>query len=360
MRSATTALLALTAALMPLTAPSAAALQDEAAMGQTIEVSVKTSLGEMVFELNAKAAPITVGNFLSYARDKHYDGTIFHRVLKDFMAQGGGYDTDLKFRKTGDPIPNEAANGLKNVYGTLAMARLPGPHTATAQFFINCKTNDFLDHKAPNDRQFGYCVFGKIVGGQEVLEAIRAVPVERNMNVGNEVAYPTEQVVIESVSAKDTKLAERLIAAADEVIAQRAEEARAASQVALAEGIELVKSKDHDTSGGEMLPSGMWVLDVVEGEGANPGPRERVRVHYTGWLTDGTKFDSSRDRGEPIVFGLDQVISGWTEGVGGMAPGGRRFLVIPYQMAYGESGRPPVIPAKATLVFDVELLEVVR
>jgi FKBP-type peptidyl-prolyl cis-trans isomerase len=339
-----------------LAAPLTAAQEN----ASTIQVTISTSLGDMVFELDGAAAPVTVGNFLRYAKDKHYDGTIFHRVLSDFMAQGGGFDTDLKYVKTRDAIPNEATNGLKNVYGTLAMARLPGPHTATAQFFINCKTNEFLDHRAPNDRQFGYCVFGKIVSGQDVFETLRAVPVERNTQVGNEVAYPTEQVVIRSVKAADAKRADALIAMADEVIEARAAEQRERAAAALGDGINLVAEKGNDISGGETLDSGMWVLDVVKGEGASPGPTERVRVHYTGWLTDGTKFDSSRDRGEPIVFGLNQVISGWTEGVGGMQPGGRRFLVIPSQMAYGESGRPPVIPSKATLVFDVELLEVVK
>ncbi|RKY20392.1 MAG: hypothetical protein DRQ55_07835 [Planctomycetota bacterium] len=364
MRSATTALLALTTSLLLLTAPPAPAQEDgpsdgNTADGNTIEVSVVTSMGSMVFELNAEAAPITVGNFLRYAQDKHYDGTIFHRVLKDFMAQGGGFDTDLKYVKTRDPIPNEAANGLKNVYGSIAMARTGAPHSATAQFFINCKTNDFLNHKAPNDRGFGYCVFGKLTAGQEVFEAMREVEVERNMQVGNEVACPLEQIVITTVSVQDAKLAERLIKAADAVIEARAAKAREAAMAALGDGIELVASKDHDTSAGETLPSGMWVLDVVEGEGPTPGRTDKVRVHYTGWLTDGTKFDSSRDRGDPIVFGLNQVIAGWTEGVGGMSAGGRRFLVIPHEMAYGEAGRPG-IPPKSTLVFDVELIEIVN
>ncbi|MCB9898235.1 MAG: FKBP-type peptidyl-prolyl cis-trans isomerase [Planctomycetes bacterium] len=123
------------------------------------------------------------------------------------------------------------------------------------------------------------------------------------------------------------------------------------------EALGFLRSQGVDPTAGHFTESGLWVLDVVEGDGPKPMPSDKVTVHYTGWLPDGTKFDSSRDRGQPTSFGLRQVIAGWTEGVGDMKKGGRRWLVIPYDLAYGVQGRPPTIPPKATLVFDVELLD---
>ena len=348
------------AAMTLLSLPSAGAVAPQDEGSQTIQVTMTTSLGDLVFELDAGKAPITVANFLRYAQEGQYDGTIFHRVLADFMAQGGGFDTELRLKKTRDQIPNEAHNGLKNTYGTIAMARLPGAHTATCQFFINCKENGFLDHKAKTEREYGYCVFGKLVGGLDVFETLRTVPVELNPSVGREKAYPVEQIVIGKVVAKDAKLATRLIAEGEERMQAVLEEQRAAAAAPIQAGIEFVASQGHDVSKGQFLPSGLWVLDLAEGEGASPLSTQTVRVHYTGWLPNGSKFDSSRDRGEPAEFPLNGVISGWTVGVGGMKPGGRRMLVIPYQMAYGEAGRQPTIPARATLVFDIELLAIVR
>lgn len=139
-------------------------------------VMFETSLGNIVVELDAKAAPKTVENFLQYVRDKHYDGTIFHRVIPGFMAQGGGFDVAYAQKPTRAPVENEAANGLKNTRGTIAMARTSAPHSASSQFFINTVDNAFLDYKAPTPQGYGYTVFGKVVEGMDVVDKIEKTP----------------------------------------------------------------------------------------------------------------------------------------------------------------------------------------
>jgi peptidyl-prolyl cis-trans isomerase B (cyclophilin B) len=159
-------------------------------------VIIRTTFGEINLELDAEKAPKTVENFLKYAREGYYDGTIFHRVIDNFMIQGGGFDTEMQQKPCGDPVENEADNGLKNDFGTVAMARTMEPHSATAQFFINVKDNDFLNHSGKNMQGWGYTVFGKITAGSEVLDKIRAVPTT-SRNGHQDV--PTDPVIIESV-----------------------------------------------------------------------------------------------------------------------------------------------------------------
>ncbi|WP_116364268.1 peptidylprolyl isomerase [Parahaliea mediterranea] len=159
-------------------------------------VIIRTTFGPITLDLDAEKAPKTVENFLSYARDGHYDGTIFHRVIDNFMIQGGGFDTDMNQKSTQAPIENEADNGLKNDFGTIAMARTMDPHSATAQFFINVKDNDFLNHSGKNMQGWGYCVFGKVTEGAEVLDKIRAVATT-SKNGHQDV--PAEPVIIETV-----------------------------------------------------------------------------------------------------------------------------------------------------------------
>lgn len=139
-------------------------------------VNLTTSQGEIVLALNPAAAPKTVDNFLQYVKDGYYDGTIFHRVIAGFMIQGGGFDAEMRKKPTRATISNEADNGLKNRIGTIAMARTSDPHSASAQFFINVKTNDFLNHQSKTSKGWGYCVFGKVVSGMDVVRAIENVP----------------------------------------------------------------------------------------------------------------------------------------------------------------------------------------
>ncbi|MCG6875150.1 MAG: peptidyl-prolyl cis-trans isomerase [Betaproteobacteria bacterium] len=160
-------------------------------------VELKTSMGTIVLELYPEKAPKTVANFLQYVKDGHYPGTQFHRVINGFMIQGGGFDRDFKEKPTRAPIQNEAANGLKNDYGTIAMARRPDPHSASAQFFINVKDNDFLNYREPTARGWGYAVFGKVVSGMDVVEKIAKV---ETGNVGPFQNVPRDPVIIESAS----------------------------------------------------------------------------------------------------------------------------------------------------------------
>ena len=160
--SAPAAGLALIAALSPTMAAEAASPQ----------VRLETSSGVIVLALDAAKAPATVANFLAYVDAGHYDGTLFHRVIPGFMIQGGGFDRDFRQKETRAPIENEAGNGLKNLRGTVAMARTNDPHSATAQFFINSVDNGFLDHTAKNPNGWGYAVFGRVTEGLEVVDAI--------------------------------------------------------------------------------------------------------------------------------------------------------------------------------------------
>jgi peptidyl-prolyl cis-trans isomerase B (cyclophilin B) len=138
-------------------------------------VKLTTTKGDIVIELNEEKAPVTVQNFLNYVRDGFYDGTIFHRVIPNFMIQGGGFNDQMMQKMTQDPIKNEADNGLANDRGTIAMARTQDPNSATAQFFINHKDNTFLNHTSPDIQGWGYCVFGKVTDGMDVIDAIAAV-----------------------------------------------------------------------------------------------------------------------------------------------------------------------------------------
>ena len=160
-------------------------------------VMMTTTVGPMTIELDADSAPKTVENFLSYVAGGFYDGTIFHRVIDNFMIQGGGFTADMEQKSTQAPIENEANNGLKNQRGTIAMARTQDPHSATAQFFINVQDNDFLNHTGENMQGWGYAVFGKVTDGEDVLDKIRGV--QTGSQAGHQ-DVPVEPIIIESIA----------------------------------------------------------------------------------------------------------------------------------------------------------------
>jgi len=157
-------------------------------------VILHTNHGDITVALDAENSPATVANFLQYVRDGHYDNTIFHRVIDGFMIQGGGFEPGMRQKPTRAPVANEAGNGVKNKKYTLAMARTSDPHSASAQFFINVADNDFLDYKAPSPNGWGYCVFGKVTGGTDVVDRIKDVPTG---NAGMHQNVPRDDVVIQ-------------------------------------------------------------------------------------------------------------------------------------------------------------------
>jgi len=164
------------------------------------QVLMTTTVGPITLELDTDNAPKTVDNFLSYVADGFYDGTIFHRVIDNFMIQGGGFTAGMEQKDTKAPVENEANNGLKNDRGTIAMARTQDPHSATAQFFINVQDNDFLNHTGENIQGWGYAVFGKVTDGEDVLDKIRCV---QTGGQGGHQDVPVEPIIIESVTLID-------------------------------------------------------------------------------------------------------------------------------------------------------------
>lgn len=322
-------------------------------------VKIETSLGDIVLELDAEKAPTTVQNFLKYAEDGYYSDTIFHRVMATFMIQGGGYTAEMAEKSGLRPaIRNEWKNGLKNKRGTVSMARVGGnPDSATSQFFINVVDNDRLDQQQADGA--AYCVFGHVVEGLETVDKIKDTPVTTHPKLPMGKVVPETPVLIKSVTVVGGCNKEKVnaaAAAADEAAKKAIADAVAAKEKEVSE---LVKKIEAETKGKvEKHDSGLMYVVLKGGEGAVPAATDTVQVHYTGWLVDGTKFDSSVDRGQPAEFPLNRVIKGWTVGVGLMKVGEKRKLIIPPDLGYGQRGAPPRIPGNAWLVFDVELLAI--
>lgn len=342
---------------------------------QSAYVKLTTTEGPIYLELYPSKAPATVKNFLSYVDDGHYAGTVFHRVMDGFMIQGGGFTTNYEQKETKAPVDNEADNGLSNTYGTIAMARTQDPHSATSQFFINVEDNAMLNFQNKSPSGWGYCVFGRVISGFETVEKIRGIATVRTRF---SEATPLEPIIIEKaerVTKNDTGLVEqKLNDPSHEEIQKRLADARAArekEQQEYQEKMAQFPAKNSITGAKEFVkelgynpaqlrrgPSGLLYIESIQGKGKRPKKTDTIKAHYTGWLANGIKFDSSKDRGEPTVFPLSGVIKGWTEGIPLMREGGKAIFIIPPEIGYGERGAGGVIPPNAVLVFEVELLSI--
>ncbi len=324
---------------------------------QTLKPRVKivTNMGDIIVQLHADQAPITVENFLRYVDEGFYDGTVFHRNIEGFMIQGGGYDKNYDKKTEGlhDPIKNEWRNGRAHLRSTLAMARLGGkPDSAQAQFFINLVDNAFLGEPQPDGA--GYANFGHVVSGMDVVDAIAKVDKEPNPKVGTRQAHtPKKPVVIESIKMIDDIKYDKIV---ETITAQKRAYVKQVRSVFPA----LEKEFNIKIPELRMYPSGLMMATVKEGSGRTPNNVSQVRVHYKGVLLDGTEFDSSYSRNKPSEFGLNRVIKAWAMGLSRMKEGEMAVIVAPPHLAYGNQYRPgpPPIPANSTLVFVVELKKI--
>lgn len=302
---------------------------------------MSTNKGDIYLALEMEKTPMTVGNFVGLAEGKikntakaagvpFYDGLKFHRVIANFMVQGG----DPAGNGSGGPgykFPDEIDTSLKHTGpGIFSMANA-GPGTNGSQFFITHVKTPWLDGK--------HTVFGHVVDGQKVVDAIAQGDTLKTVTIlrkGKKAEEFDAAKVFETESADFTKKQE--------------EKAKAAAAA-------MEKTLNEKYGKATKTASGLRYIVDKAGEGAKPGPTSQVTVHYVGTLLDGTKFDSSRDRGQPITFGLNQVIKGWTEGLQLMNKGSRYTLIIPPDLGYGAAGAGGVIPPNAWLVFDVELID---
>lgn len=320
-------------------------------------VRMETSEGEMHLLLDAPGAPLTVANFLQYVDDGFYDGTTFHRVVPDFVIQGGGFTAEGDRKETRPGVRNEWQNGLKNDDYTLSKARIgQQPHSGTSQFFVNVRDNPALDM---NRDGAAYAVFGIVVDGRETVDAIESVPTGTGTLAGNPAGdVPVEPVVITKASrmeASDLSETGRRHALAWQEKYADARETMVERQERLERARRLLDEA-------EARESGLKTAVVSEGEGDTVPVGSTITAKYTGWLADdGWCFDTSigKPQGDTFTAPLRPggLIEGWIEGIALMKKGETRVLEIPAALGYGARGFPPIIPGDATLIFEVTLVD---
>lgn len=328
-----------------------------------IFAEIETSKGKIVVQLEYKKTPITVANFITLAEGtnpkvsenlkgkKFYDGLKFHRVIKDFMIQGG----DPAGNGSGGPgyAFKDEITDLKHYRGGILSMANAGPKTNGSQFFITHKETAWLDGK--------HTVFGIVVTGMEVVNAIAQDDLIKSVTIVRKGAtakkFDALKVFTDYFANKDAidkkEAEERLAAQKKEAEAKLAVQ-RKESEANFTANPEVVK----EFQNGKTTASGLKYIVLQEGTGAKPIATSNVKVHYTGTLTSGKVFDSSVERGQPIDFGLNQVIPGWTEGLQLMTEGSKYKFYIPFYLAYGERAMGGVIPAKSDLIFEVELIKI--
>ncbi len=312
------------------------------------DVKVETSLGDIVLQLDAEAAPITVINFTDYVRDGFYEGTTFHRVVAKSVIQGGAHLPNMSLKTEGlrPSISSEWPNGLVNRMHTVGMVRRPGiAQSAQSGFYINLDHNLRLDE--PRDG-LGYTVFGKVVDGFDTIERIRRVRVATHPKYaeGRSAVVPLEPVIIRSMGLLtpfDRPGAEKI------ALAYRMEDENRLA--------DLISSLEEEAGNKAVtLDSGLVYVDFISGGGAMPVLESQVTVLYEGTFVYGIEFESRLDK--PLTIRLDTAIKGWQEALLTMKEGGKRTLIVPPELAYGSGGIPGKIPPDSTLIYAIELLEV--
>lgn len=306
-----------------------------------IFAEIETNKGKITLELNYQKTPITVANFVSLAEGNNpevnakykgkpfYDGLKFHRVINDFMIQGG----DPLGTGAGEPgykFKDEITDLKHDSAGILSMAN-SGPGTNGSQFFITHKATPWLDGK--------HTVFGKVISGMDVVNKIEQNDVMTKVTI---IRKGKEAKKFDAVKIFTTAYE------VDKIAAQKATKEREA----------MIANATKEFESGKTTPSGLKYIVIKEGSGLKPTTASNVKVHYAGTLLNGTEFDSSVKRGEPIDFNLNQVIPGWTEGLQLMTEGSKYKFYIPSKLAYGERAMGGVIPANSDLIFEVELIKI--
>ncbi|MCB9850743.1 MAG: peptidylprolyl isomerase [Phycisphaerales bacterium] len=335
--------------------PTAAALADEsagepAATNSKLIAVIETERGNIRLELFPDKAPLTCANFVNLVQHGFYDGLLFHRVIPNFMIQGGDPEgtgmggPGYRFADEFDPDLRHDGPGV------LSMAN-SGPNTNGSQFFITHKDTPWLNDK--------HSVFGKVIEGQDVVNAVEKGDHMKKITIEGDASSLLEKYK-DKVAEWNEAIAKLPTPEEREAKRMAEEEAQKAELAKLDETIaEYVKKLEGETGKtAEKSESGLYSIIMEPGTGESPKATDVVEVHYTGWLLDGTEFDSSVKRGKPATFPLNRVIKGWTEGVGMMKVGEKRKLIIPPDLGYGPRGMGRVIPPNSPLVFDVELLSI--
>lgn len=382
--------------LLALATTAAAQDAEPAESGAKPLVAVKTSMGEFKLELNPGAAPLTVANFLRYMREGYYDGVLFDTAVRDYRIEAGAWrekiekedeqdpflpppkaedlEKEQKVRPYKmeevllgfhDPIPTESENGLSNVRGTIAMNRRQDPGSATAMFYINVNDNAFLDNPVWQRGMKGMTVFGRVVEGMDVVDKIQETPVILHADHPVGRVTPNEKIVIESmrlVNDYDCSVGDAKLKAHEDEIAAKAAEEKNEERLKQSQLEQVIE--DIEAEAGQKMTktdSGLYYVIERKGDGKrHPTAKSKVKAHYWGRRLDGFEFDSSYERGAPTEFVVGQLIRGWSEGLQYMSEGAKAKFVIPGDLGYGSRGVGEDIPPDSWLVFQVELIEILK